>query len=260
MAGYEIKPFTKARRNIELLLELRKKHIIHAMAEADVTDARRKIKEHKKNGKDISFTAWFIKCYVEAMKEERIFNSIRHGKRKIVIFDDVDVALPVEREFEEEIRPVAYIIRKANEKSIEEITGEIREIQRKRLEGETQVIGEMDLLKRVALAAPPSIQKFLWWLFGRNAFMKKKYTGTTAVTAVGMKGNFGGWLVVMGGHYTASAAIGGITKRVVMKEGEVEEREFLRFIISVDHDVIDGAPLARFSKRLVDLLEGNFGL
>ena len=34
----------------------------------------------------------------------------------------------------------------------------------------------------------------------------------------------------------------------------------MRFIISVDHDVIDGAPLARFSKKLADLLEGSFGL
>ncbi|HHF55460.1 MAG TPA: dehydrogenase [Thermoplasmatales archaeon] len=260
MAGYKIKPFTKARRNIELLLESRRKHIIHSLVEADVTEARRKIREYKKKGTDISFTAWFIKCFVEAMKEEKMLNSIRHGKRKIVIFEDVDVALPIEREFEDETRPVAYIIRQANEKSIEEITQEIRKAQREEVGKETQVIGEMDLLKRVALSAPTFIQKFLLWILGRNAFIKKKYAGTTAVTAVGMKGNFGGWLIVMGGEYTTTAAIGGIAKKVVMRDGEPEEREFLRFIINVDHDLIDGAPLARFSKKLVDLLEESFGL
>ncbi|MCD6573080.1 MAG: 2-oxo acid dehydrogenase subunit E2, partial [Thermoplasmata archaeon] len=42
----------------------------------------------------------------------------------------------------------------------------------------------------------------------------------------------------------------------VVKRGEsMEERDFLRFLISVDHDIIDGAPLARFSSKLVGMLE-----
>ena len=257
---YEIIPFTKVRQNISLLLELRKKHVTHTVLEADVTDAREKIKEYKKKGIDVSFTAWFIKCFVEVMKEEKLFNSIRHGRKKIVIYNDVDVAIPIEREFDVEARPVAYIIRKANEMSIEDITKEIRKAQKMEIGEKTQVLDRMDFLRKFALNSPTFIQKFLWLVLGKNAFRKKKYMGTTAVTAVGMKGNFRGWLITLGGHFTTSAAIGGITKKVVMKDGKLAEREFLRFIISVDHDIIDGAPLARFSNKLINLLEESYGL
>jgi len=257
---YEIIPFTKARQNISLLLELRKKNVIHTVLEADVTDARRKIKEYKNKGLDISFTAWFIKCFVETMKEEKLFNSIRHGRKKIVIFNDVDVAIPIEREFDREARPVAYIIRKANEKSVVDITKEIREAQKREIGEKTQVLDKMNFLAKFVLNSPKFIQKFLLLILGRNAFRRKKYMGTTAVTAVGMKGNFRGWLFTLGGHFTTSAAIGGITKKVVMSNGKPVEREFLRFIISVDHDIIDGAPLARFSNKLINLMEESYGL
>jgi len=30
--------------------------------------------------------------------------------------------------------------------------------------------------------------------------------------------------------------------------------------ISVDHDIIDGAPLARFTQRLKELIENGYGL
>jgi len=45
---YEIIPFTKARQNISLLLELRKKHVIHTVLEADVTDVRKKLRNIKR--------------------------------------------------------------------------------------------------------------------------------------------------------------------------------------------------------------------
>jgi len=117
---FEEKVFSKARRNISLLLEEgRKKHIIHAVLDVDVTDARAKIRKLKKSGRDVSFTAWIVRCLAEVMKEEKEFNSFRHGRRKIILFNDVDVAVPVERKTGE-IRPRAYIIRNANRKGIDE--------------------------------------------------------------------------------------------------------------------------------------------
>lgn len=82
--------------------------------------------------------------------------------------------------------------------------------------------------------------------------------GTTGVTSIGMTG-FDGWLIIIGGHYTTQIGIGGIAKKIIKDDEKVEEREFLRFIIGVDHDIIDGAPLARFASKLVGLLENaNF--
>jgi pyruvate/2-oxoglutarate dehydrogenase complex dihydrolipoamide acyltransferase (E2) component len=32
-------------------------------------------------------------------------------------------------------------------------------------------------------------------------------------------------------------------------------RDYLQLTVSFDHDIVDGAPAARFTKRLVELLE-----
>lgn len=152
---YEIKPFSKERRNISLLLEEgRKKHIIYVIVEADVTKAREIIKERKRKGDDISFTGWIVKCMAEIMKEEKEFNAIRHGKRKLIYFEDVDVAIPVERVVAKEARPRAYIIRKANEKSIEEITKEIRNAQKEEVEKGTEVIGKLSAFEKICPESP----------------------------------------------------------------------------------------------------------
>jgi hypothetical protein len=37
--------------------------------------------------------------------------------------------------------------------------------------------------------------------------------------------------------------------------GRIEPREYLALTASVDHDVVDGAPAARFARRLRELIE-----
>jgi pyruvate/2-oxoglutarate dehydrogenase complex dihydrolipoamide acyltransferase (E2) component len=43
-------------------------------------------------------------------------------------------------------------------------------------------------------------------------------------------------------------------------EGRIEPREILSLTVIFDHDVIDGAPAARFTRRLVELIERGYGL
>ncbi|HCL57564.1 MAG TPA: hypothetical protein DHW82_11230 [Spirochaetia bacterium] len=45
-----------------------------------------------------------------------------------------------------------------------------------------------------------------------------------------------------------------------MKNDRIEIREFLQATLLIDHDVIDGAPAARFVSRLVDLIENGYEL
>ena len=49
-------------------------------------------------------------------------------------------------------------------------------------------------------------------------------------------------------------------RRVI--DGRVETREHLCMMVSIDHDIIDGAPVARFTQRFTELIEsgcGHFG-
>jgi len=257
---YEKKSFSKTHQNISLLLsEGEKKHVIHAALEADVTDARKIMKEYKKKGRDISFTGWIVKCMVQTISEHKEFNSFRNGRKKIVVFEDVDVAVPVERKINGEMQTMAYIIRKANEKSIMDITDEIRSAQEEGV-GSTQLLGKNTWTERFAINSPMFIKKLLMHILRRNAFLKKKHMGTTAVTSVGMKGRFPGGIIPMGGHYTVQATVGGITRKAVVVEDNTKIREMLDITITIDHDMIDGGPLARFVDRLVELIESSFGL
>jgi 2-oxoacid dehydrogenases acyltransferase (catalytic domain) len=54
--------------------------------------------------------------------------------------------------------------------------------------------------------------------------------------------------------------VGGIGRRPVIENGELEEHEFLSLTISFDHEIIDGAPAARFASRLRQLVEGADGV
>jgi pyruvate/2-oxoglutarate dehydrogenase complex dihydrolipoamide acyltransferase (E2) component len=53
---------------------------------------------------------------------------------------------------------------------------------------------------------------------------------------------------------TLSLCIGSIEKKLALLDGQVIEREVLHFNISIDHDIIDGAPLVRFAERFKKIL------
>ncbi len=50
-------------------------------------------------------------------------------------------------------------------------------------------------------------------------------------------------------------AVGGISPRLVMVDGEIEEQHFMKVTLSCDHRVVDGATGARFLQTLRDILE-----
>jgi 2-oxoacid dehydrogenases acyltransferase (catalytic domain) len=54
--------------------------------------------------------------------------------------------------------------------------------------------------------------------------------------------------------------VGGIGEKQTLVDGRPVVREYLNLTISIDHDLVDGAPAARFTKRLKDLIESGYGL
>jgi pyruvate/2-oxoglutarate dehydrogenase complex dihydrolipoamide acyltransferase (E2) component len=45
-----------------------------------------------------------------------------------------------------------------------------------------------------------------------------------------------------------------------MVDGRVEQREILNLTVTFDHDIVDGGPATRFTRRLVELIESGYGL
>jgi pyruvate/2-oxoglutarate dehydrogenase complex dihydrolipoamide acyltransferase (E2) component len=53
---------------------------------------------------------------------------------------------------------------------------------------------------------------------------------------------------------TLTLTIGTMEKRPVLQDGQVVEHDIVHLSLSVDHDIIDGAPLMRFAERFKDIL------
>ena len=106
------------------------KHSIYALLEVDVTRTRQFIEDHKaQTGEALSFTGYLAFCLARAVDEDKSVQAYLKGRKHLVVFDDVDVFLPVERELGGTPAAIPYIIRRANHKSFLEIHREIRDFQ-----------------------------------------------------------------------------------------------------------------------------------
>jgi pyruvate/2-oxoglutarate dehydrogenase complex dihydrolipoamide acyltransferase (E2) component len=87
----------------------------------------------------------------------------------------------------------------------------------------------------------------------------KRFGGTVGMSSVGMFGPGGGWGIPIAPP-TLMVTVGGIATKPRYINGTLEPRELLDVTISVDHAIVDGAPAARFARRLTDLIEQADGL
>ena len=88
--------------------------------------------------------------------------------------------------------------------------------------------------------------------------MAKRY-GVVGVTAVGMFGPSPMWLMPLSAA-TVAVAVGSIVERPVAADGGIEAREHLCLTLSFNHDIIEGAPAARFAKRFCEQLASGEAL
>lgn len=248
--GYQIRTFPLSRR---LILDAgawgRRKHIIHLLGELDVTVARQKIRETaERTGEQLSFSAFITACVGRTVVLDRMWHAYRQGGR-LILFDDVDVAVLVERNVEGEKLALFQVVRKSNEKSVRDIHNEIREAQRGKVD-EMPSIGRWKMF----LALPGLLRRpFYWWL-DRSPNTRKALGGTVVVTAVGMFAGGAGWGIPISSA-TLTVTVGGVAKKPGFVNDNMEPREYLNVTVSFDHDIVDGAPAARFVAKLRELVE-----
>ncbi len=88
----------------------------------------------------------------------------------------------------------------------------------------------------------------------------KQVGGTTVVSSFGMFGRRAGWGVGFLSVYTLGMLVGGIAEKPMAHEGSIALRECLHVTLSFDHDIVDGAPAARFARTFADLVESASAL
>lgn len=227
---------------------------VHGLVEIDVTDAREQIRLiEDETGTELSFTAFIVFCLATTVADQPHVHRYRDWRGRSYEFEDVDVNVLVEREFDGERIGVPHVVRAANRRTILSIHDEIRRVQ-----ADTADRPEAGIA-RLTRRLPSLIRRQIWRLPQWFPSRWKRLAGTVAVTSVGMFGTGSGW-AISPTNYSLQLTVGGIGTKPRLIDGQLQSREYLSLTVTFDHDVVDGAPATRFVQRLGERLEAGAGL
>jgi pyruvate/2-oxoglutarate dehydrogenase complex dihydrolipoamide acyltransferase (E2) component len=236
-------------------------HYIYGLLEVDVTVVRQFIAAHKaRTGEALSFTGYVAFCLARAVDEDKSVQSYLKGRKQIIVFDEVNVGLMIEGKVGDKRALMGHVIRSANRKTFREIHDEIRTVQ----SAPVPPSRGMPTWYRSIMLLPWPLSKLikasLAMIMRRDPTIPVAMAGTVGITSVGMfGGSHSGWGLTPTGN-SLGLVVGGIAWKPVIVEGRIEPREILNLTVLFDHNVIDGAPATRFTRRLVDLIESGYGL
>ncbi len=254
--GYRAIPFPKIRQPVvDSLAQAKRMNVIHSLLEVDVTETRQRVRDfRRKMGEPLSFTSFLTYCLAQAVDENKIVHAYR-SRGRLIVYDQVDIAVLIERKISDAKAPVfPHVIKAANLKTPTEIHNEIRTAQ-----GEDEKLSRMRPWINRYYYLPGFIRALLWRRWLGSPAWRKKLTGTVSISAVGMFGKGAGWGIPVP-TYNLSVTVGGISEKPGVVKGQVEVRQYLCITASFNHDTIDGAPAARFVQRFRELIEGGYGL
>ena len=184
-----------------------------------VVDVRRSINEADPELK-VSINDFIVKvAAVSLMQHPQVNASFQDKAIRYYERADIGVAVAIEDGL------ITPVVRAANSKPLGEIAAEVRE-----------------------MAARARSRKLL----------PEEYTGATfSISNLGMMG-IDEFTAVINPPEAAILAVGSMTPKAVVREGEVVVRQIMRVTMSCDHRVIDGATGARFLQTFKKLLENPF--
>jgi len=196
------------------------------MGEIDMTEVVKLremlAKQAETLGTSITYTDIFVFFLAKLLRDFPTINSSVVGK-EIVLWEDINIGVAVALEG----GLIVPVVRNADKKSIVDISQTIKTLAGKAREGKLE---------------PGDVSD-----------------GTFTVTNLGARG--GGYrfeTVIINPPESAIMGTGGISDRVVAREGQVVIRPLMTYYFTYDHRVIDGAMAAEFMGSFTRMLENPF--
>lgn len=257
-----IRPSPDRQLLMDAFAAVRGGHPMTALLELDVTAPLAAIEGLRSRGIQVSLFAFIVRSIAVAISEHPDLNLVRHGKR-LVRFEDVDVSVPVEVRTPEGNYPREAVIRRAQDVTPADIYAQI-EAARTRYE-RTGSMSDTDRwlhrALRVIQLLPRFIRVAIVRFVMRSAFRIKSRTGTTLVTSVGKFATIPGFSFTFStGPRAAVFVVSSVVEKPWIHAGQIVPRSVLSLSVLIDHDLVDGAPAARFAQRLKALIESGEGL
>jgi pyruvate/2-oxoglutarate dehydrogenase complex dihydrolipoamide acyltransferase (E2) component len=235
------------------------KHYMFGLLEVDVTRARQAARQLRQAGQGVSLTAWMIKAVANSVARHKEVHSVAAGKRRVVVFDSVDIALPVERAVEKGRAPLPVLIRNANSRSVQEIHGDIEAALSQDVDDESKYILGSHSFSRATMQLyyllPQPIRLLIWRVLFGNPMRAKRHSGTVTVTTVGSSGRTVGWILPTRCMHNLQISLGSVSRKPRVVGGGIVARDVMHLTVGFNHDVIDGVPARRFMDDLVEHIE-----
>lgn len=218
---------------------------MHGLIEVDVTKASQKLA-----GTDVSFTAFMVATVARAAARHPEVHAYRDWLGRIVVHSYVDATTLIEVGAGGAVFPLAYLIRDADIRDVADITEEIRTVKK----NPTGTVEGRRLTRLAPLGGRiPGLAWIIYQIMSRSTRMRA-ISGTVAISSVGMFGGGPGHGIGFPTVLSLSVLVGGRTKRPVADGDNVVVGEVLDLTVTFDHNIVDGAPAARFVADLREML------
>lgn len=262
MTNYKTLKFPDSRlASIDVCEIGKQKHHVTGLVEFDVTESRKKIREYNKaHSNKISFNAWLISVIGKTIKKHDSSAAYLTGKNKLIIFDDINVSVVVEKDIKGIKVPIPLVIEKVNEISIESITLQIAEAKNKAItENDIVLQKKTRQSEKIYYLLPGFLRRLFWKLLLKHPELAFKKMGNVAFTSIGMMGKVKGWFIPVSIH-PVCFGISSVIKKPSVIDDRIVIREILNMSVLIDHDVIDGAPMVRFISDLSKNIESGLNI
>ena len=230
-----------------------RRHAIPAWFAADVTDVLPLL--NGPHGGTI--TTYVVATVARAVERQPRLHALLDLRRRVVTFESVDVTVSVEVDIDGQPFPMNHVLRGAQHRSVPDLQRELHGVKATPRGSDTMRLAGS---ARWFLLLPHAVRSRLLGSLRRLPDWQRSLVGTVGVTSVGMYGHGGGLGLPFLVH-TLDVLIGGLERRPAYDEsGAVVPRDYLSISLVADHDIVDGAPLARFVSDMRHDLETGAAL
>ena len=252
--GVDTHPFPASRRLVTTAVRAGRRIVpMHGLLEVDVTEARRLLAEHEP---PLSLTAFVVASVARAAAAHPGVHAYRDWRGRLVQHRHVDVQTLIEVPTAQGPFGLVHIVRDADVRSVPEISSELRTV--KADPGATATGRLMQAVVPVA-GRIPGLFRAMYAVMGRSVRVHRQ-TGTVQVTAVGMFAGGGGFAIAPPTLASLLVVVGGLSKRARVIDERIVVRDVLDLTVTIDHNVVDGAPATRFGAELRSVVESAAAL
>ncbi|MCU1618163.1 MAG: 2-oxoacid dehydrogenase acyltransferase (Catalytic domain) [Modestobacter sp.] len=247
--GVTSRPFPSSRRLVTAAVRAGRRIVpMTGLFQVDITQARRRLAE---TDPPLSLTAYVVACVGRAAADHPQVHAYRDWRGRLVEHRHVDVQVLIEVPTDQGPFGLVHVVRDADIRSVAEISIEIRAVK-----AHPSSTGNGRLLDTLAptLGRVPGLYRGMYAVMSRSHRVHDAI-GTVQVTALGMFADGGGFAIAPPSLASLAIVVGGISTSPVEVDGHIATIELLDLTVTIDHNVVDGAPATRFGADLRRILQ-----